>query len=98
MSKKLNDKTRSEALITLVECFNLELGDASKSKDVIAIAQKRIAQGLALMVVETDDELDIARLWLAFEQEIIRMRGMPEKDVYQLVLQYSQGVKSIGKK
>jgi folate-binding Fe-S cluster repair protein YgfZ len=98
MTKKMTDKMRSEALVAQLKIMVVEVNNTSKTSDILTIFQKRIAQALSLMTVETNDELEIARLWLAFEGEIIKMRGLALPDDVQPALTYVVKGKGNGKK
>src|SRR5262245_23972822 len=95
--KKVKDSRRVLEVQHLANDLVVKLNLTKKVGEQMDLITEKLSKMLAILLTETEDELEIAKLWITFEDDIARMRGV-KKEATQLPLTLTETVKSDGKK
>lgn len=96
-TKKMKESTRVNEVKHLGNVMVNSLDGIKKTSDAIEFTVGIVSKMMAILTTESEDDLEIARLWIAYEWELNRLMGK-EQTATQLVLSLGSQVKEDGKK
>lgn len=96
-TKTMKQSTKVNEIRHLANVLANSVDGIKKTGDALEFELGIIAKMMAFLVSETEDDLQIARLWIGFEMELKRLANI-ENQATQLVLQPTFQVLDSGSK